>query len=438
MNEFAWWYTPETDETTLLKNTLKTAYDSLNKRNQFSAETYEQYRNTISAIEIRFWLLSQGQNIREEYTIVFRQWIRAMIIQQDWREIDNYLGYFDEHDWIVMKVNALKYFRLLHNPEQELPQNTFPLLEHLEKIYQKYPERLTDIALLFMEYQDRLSQLSSYKSKEFFEKIERHKMHQILLKDKNYQNYVSYRNINYIDWIFEEKQDEEDKNKQEIQTLKTEITKLEEENRELKKTLQKENQSHENTLNELLNIEKTKTNNLEKRIKKIMQENEVLKQQCKTLEDELQKRTDTFKEEQQNDEIKTQQLKDCSQYKIGIIFGSQKSVKDFKRDINKNVIYHKYGLSKENFEILNEKFEQQKRFNINSLKNRLYEGLTSNPLDFVVVFELDHETELNTMVNSEEFKNRFYISNQDGQHYSKRTFAEMIESGITYIQNSNS
>ena len=115
-------------------------------------------------------------------------------------------------------------------------------------------------------------------------------------------------------------------------------------------------------------------------------------------------------------------LEDRKNYTIWLIFWSEKSVKDYKRRLDKDKtkeLFWKLWISKDQFDILNEKFEDQRKLDI---VYKLY-----NDIDFVIIFELDHETNfINNIVKNPEFQHRIWIAQSNSQHFTNNEMEKLL------------
>ena len=146
----------------------------------------------------------------------------------------------------------------------------------------------------------------------------------------------------------------------------------------------------------------------------------------KTIDTEIakEKKIKQVLEDKVEDIIKYNRLN----YNIWLVFWDKKSYKSFKRfiELNKEVFKDLWFSRNydEQFEIIETEFKKQNKIDTSNLKNRML--WLWRELNFILVFEMDHETKLIKLLNDEEFNYRLTVNDKHKQHFSNKSFKNML------------
>lgn len=395
-----------------LSQTIRDIQYDLKSPHRMQENKYETIRDLVNNLEVRFFATATPSTLHPTYKKLLTGWTSLMIKQKEvW--IDDYLRFFTSDDWQYWKIRTLILFRLCRNPAWELPVIFPRLLDLLAEAYQKNPEWIQNIISIWQEYCSRVFMLSTFQSvseKQKFLRID-HSFYSILSETETYQPYLKKTLLTDI-YI-------------EDDILPAEIT-------EPKDTIVQQEPTD--------NLRATQLIQIEEDYLVLYEKFEILHREHLALQKNYDSLLAFYKDKEQwivEEEILPKKWPveiDRTQYRFWLIFWSSHSAKSFERDNkNKNDLYLEYGLTKDNFEVFTREWGDQARLNISPILNRL-NWIWAKPLSGLIVFELDHETELNSLVNNPDYSSQIFVCHGSSQHYTKLQMRQLLTQLIDTVE----
>lgn len=175
------------------------------------------------ATKNKFYTEFYNSDYNDSYGYLVKIGIRVELSSNNISQVVNYLSYLkksEKNKAYVHKIEALRLFRLLKSPKDDLPKNFERIINNLVKS-RDYGENFDDLVLVLREYFSRLFSLSDYsesieKRNDFFNSAKSFNVFSIFLENKSFLDFLN----NFLVESSEDDSAVEDKNIQIINDLK--------------------------------------------------------------------------------------------------------------------------------------------------------------------------------------------------------------------------